>query len=172
MWESSSSIRPIGPQPESRRTRIQSSLQTAQDSLRHPINGGGARSAVSRASGRRGHFKSRTGCYNCKRRRVKCNELWPQCSQCRRLVLDCVYPPSRTAAATAGQSLRANPSTLGLEDLKFYHQFMVTAFPPVPIDGEKSWQECTAMSHQVRLSPSLSEALAGSSWYTCTPEAS
>lgn len=99
---------------------------------------------------RRGHFKSRMGCFNCKRRRVKCNELRPHCSPCRRLALDCAYPPTPTPAA-ASSSLRPNPSMLALEDLRFHHQFLTAAIPPLPLKAEKAWLDCAAMSHEVRV---------------------
>ncbi|EGX90308.1 C6 transcription factor [Cordyceps militaris CM01] len=94
---------------------------------------------------RRGHFKSRMGCFNCKRRRVKCNELRPQCSPCRRLALDCSYPPTPTPAASA---IRSNPSMLSMEDLRFYHQFITTAIPPLPLKADRGWMDCAAMSHE------------------------
>ncbi|KAF4947931.1 hypothetical protein FSARC_13863 [Fusarium sarcochroum] len=40
----------------------------------------------------RGFRKTRRGCFNCKRRRVKCSEHRPECLGCRRMSLDCVYP--------------------------------------------------------------------------------
>ncbi|GJN66223.1 fungal zn(2)-Cys(6) binuclear cluster domain-containing protein [Purpureocillium lilacinum] len=40
----------------------------------------------------KGFRKSRAGCFNCKRRRVKCCETRPGCQSCRRMRLDCVYP--------------------------------------------------------------------------------
>src|SRR5262245_23324755 len=46
---------------------------------------------------RKGHTKSRSGCFNCKRRKVKCKEERPACSSCQRLGLDCSYPsPARS----------------------------------------------------------------------------
>lgn len=104
-------------------------------------------SANRQLASRRGHLKSRLGCFNCKRRRVKCNELRPSCSSCSRLGLSCVYPTSPTASG----SVRANPSVLSLEDLRFYHRFLTTAFPTLPLGDEKVWAQCTAMSHQVCL---------------------
>ncbi|OJD16138.1 hypothetical protein AJ78_03666 [Emergomyces pasteurianus Ep9510] len=41
---------------------------------------------------RKPHTKSRTGCYNCKARRVKCPETRPICDNCKLRQLDCVYP--------------------------------------------------------------------------------
>lgn len=41
---------------------------------------------------RKGHTKSRRGCYSCKRRRIKCNERHPECSHCLKAGLQCEYP--------------------------------------------------------------------------------
>jgi hypothetical protein len=41
---------------------------------------------------RKGHTKSRRGCYNCKRRRIKCNERHPDCNHCIKAGLQCEYP--------------------------------------------------------------------------------
>jgi hypothetical protein len=108
--------------------------------------GGAAHSAGKRqSSSRRGHFKSRLGCFNCKRRRIKCNEVRPSCSPCRRLALSCDYPtgPPPTGPVTT------NPSVLNLEDLRFYHRFLTVASPTLPLRDERVWAQCAAMSHQV-----------------------
>ncbi|OAA80664.1 C6 transcription factor [Akanthomyces lecanii RCEF 1005] len=97
--------------------------------------------ASSKPVSRRGHSKSRLGCLNCKRRRVKCNEQRPTCSPCRRLGLLCDY-------ATAPGTIQAAPSPLCLEDLRFYYQFLNTAFPSLPLRAEHTWKKCAAMSHQ------------------------
>jgi hypothetical protein len=41
---------------------------------------------------RKGHTKSRRGCYSCKRRRIKCNERHPDCNHCIKAGLQCEYP--------------------------------------------------------------------------------
>ncbi|KAM5383406.1 hypothetical protein ACJZ2D_002099 [Fusarium nematophilum] len=38
---------------------------------------------------RRPHTKSRTGCYECKRRKVKCDEVYPSCFNCTRRGAEC-----------------------------------------------------------------------------------
>uniref|UniRef100_A0A093VUG4 Sterol uptake control protein 2 n=1 Tax=Talaromyces marneffei PM1 TaxID=1077442 RepID=A0A093VUG4_TALMA len=43
---------------------------------------------------RRSHNKSRRGCLECKRRRVKCDETRPQCSNCARRHMTCDYGTS------------------------------------------------------------------------------
>ncbi|CAN3373448.1 hypothetical protein DIRU0_C24674 [Diutina rugosa] len=40
---------------------------------------------------RRPHSKSRMGCDNCKRRRIKCSEQFPQCIECTRHKVVCSY---------------------------------------------------------------------------------
>lgn len=97
---------------------------------------------------RRGHFKSRLGCLNCKRRRVKCNELRPECGPCRRLGLACEYSSATTMAASMGEP-KPTISMLALEDLKFYHQFLTVAYPTLPLRASEVWSQCAAMSHQV-----------------------
>ncbi|RAH58770.1 hypothetical protein BO85DRAFT_281335 [Aspergillus piperis CBS 112811] len=42
---------------------------------------------------RRSHRKSRHGCIACKRRRVKCDERQPECSNCLNRSTECVYAP-------------------------------------------------------------------------------
>ncbi|SCW04087.1 LAFE_0H05622g1_1 [Lachancea fermentati] len=42
---------------------------------------------------RKFHNKSKNGCDNCKRRRVKCDEGKPSCQKCINMKLDCVYTP-------------------------------------------------------------------------------
>ncbi|KAL7815179.1 hypothetical protein V8C26DRAFT_131513 [Trichoderma gracile] len=114
---------------------------------------------------RRGHFKSRLGCFNCKRRRVKCNEVRPFCSPCCRLGLNCSYPTPAPSSTTSSSSPsffsslssssssssvppRAALSSIALEDLRFYHQFLLAAFPTLPLKAKDVWMDAAAMSHQ------------------------
>ncbi|KAI9374326.1 hypothetical protein BJX61DRAFT_498713 [Aspergillus egyptiacus] len=60
---------------------------------------------------RRSHTKSRRGCFQCKRRHVKCNEETPRCSLCIKRGLDCTYPPSSEADSQLPGSLPAETST-------------------------------------------------------------
>ncbi|KAF2770797.1 hypothetical protein EJ03DRAFT_55708 [Teratosphaeria nubilosa] len=43
---------------------------------------------------RRPHKKSRLGCLDCKRQKVKCDELKPSCSRCELMLQKCCYPPA------------------------------------------------------------------------------
>lgn len=62
---------------------------------------------------RKRHAKSRTGCYNCKKRKVKCNEHWPECYNCKRLRMVCEYPwaPPPASSQAAKQRRETPPLT-------------------------------------------------------------
>jgi hypothetical protein len=64
------------------------------------------------------HRKSRNGCKTCKRRRVKCDEVHPICSSCKRHGVLCEYPigrrggsrmPSETSASTSVHTPPSRP---------------------------------------------------------------
>ncbi|KAL2815180.1 hypothetical protein BJX63DRAFT_171431 [Aspergillus granulosus] len=40
---------------------------------------------------RKAHAKSRNGCVQCKERHVKCDEIYPECSNCARVQISCSY---------------------------------------------------------------------------------
>ncbi|KAI0387676.1 hypothetical protein F5Y04DRAFT_9501 [Hypomontagnella monticulosa] len=52
------------------------------------------------------HRRTRSGCYTCRSRRVKCDEAHPVCERCRKGKRDCVYPepPSTKGQATGSGS--------------------------------------------------------------------
>jgi hypothetical protein len=100
----------------------------------------------------KGHRKSRKGCFNCKRRRVKCSEDTPRCYHCRRIGLVCEYPAAvatKLAPQSNSTALRATPNVLSMEDLRFFHHFLVTAYPPLPYGVDGVWQDVAAMAYDV-----------------------
>ncbi|CAI6338609.1 unnamed protein product [Periconia digitata] len=98
---------------------------------------------------RKGHTKSRRGCYNCKRRRIKCNERHPQCSHCIKAGLQCEYPANiiQTTHQSSPTSpspqemvnLRSTPATFSMNDLRLFHHFLITAYPHLPVGADKIW---------------------------------
>ncbi|OAQ58702.1 C6 transcription factor [Pochonia chlamydosporia 170] len=94
---------------------------------------------------RRGHFKSRLGCFNCKRRRIKCNEIRPECSACRRLALECSYPVQNAASTDAAPTSAL--SILTIEDLALFHRFLTAGIPAIPLKCEHLWWEVASISH-------------------------
>lgn len=59
------------------------------------------------------HKRTRSGCFTCRARRIKCDESRPICERCRKGSRDCVYPspnaPSSKAARVAAKSRSARP---------------------------------------------------------------
>ncbi|KPM34701.1 hypothetical protein AK830_g11875 [Neonectria ditissima] len=64
----------------------------------HPGSRPGS-SATNTAKLRRAHRKSRNGCWECKRRHIKCDETRPKCSNCSVSERDCSFPHSTSASA-------------------------------------------------------------------------
>ncbi|GIZ44587.1 hypothetical protein CKM354_000778100 [Cercospora kikuchii] len=82
---------------------------------------------------RRPHRKSRNGCKECRRRRIKCDETRPRCLACERYDHECVYKeqvevvsatasPSTPAESPAG-TLDNDSITLSANDLYLLHHW-------------------------------------------------
>ncbi|KAH7197983.1 uncharacterized protein B0J16DRAFT_31766 [Fusarium flagelliforme] len=106
---------------------------------------------------RKGHTKSRAGCSSCKRRRVKCDLITPECGACHRLGLECQYvnklggqnkPGDQTSATSISKPLRSDPVMFDMNDLNFFRHFLFEAYPPLPIDGFTVWQQASQLSHE------------------------
>ncbi|KAF9691036.1 hypothetical protein EKO04_011050 [Ascochyta lentis] len=110
---------------------------------------------------RRAHRKSRAGCDECKRRRIKCGEEKPSCAHCKRHFVTCVYPsiapvraksntdsPASSAASHATPSqqkiisndpypinyqsnFRHDPSLFTLSDLALLHHWTTITSPNI-----------------------------------------
>ncbi|KAI1747638.1 C6 zinc finger domain-containing protein [Xylaria castorea] len=93
-------------------------------------------------TGRRSHTKSRLGCKECKRRKVKCDEQRPSCFNCTRHGMACSFAPAKSLPAVSSA-----PSCCihGL---------------PCPSHSSSSWSERTVTSDTARrpFSPSSSDA--------------
>ncbi|KAK3304553.1 uncharacterized protein B0T15DRAFT_399348 [Chaetomium strumarium] len=76
---------------------------------------------------RRGHTKSRRGCFNCKRRRIKCQETRPACGHCVKQGLKCEYPPQHQVPL------------FSLQDMRFFQHFLLNCYPHHPIGSEDLW---------------------------------
>ncbi|CAF3505712.1 unnamed protein product [Fusarium graminearum] len=99
---------------------------------------------------RKGHTKSRAGCSSCKRRRVKCDFVTPECGACCRLGLECEYlnKPGHQSTTTISKPLRTDPVMFDVNDLNFFRHFLFEAYPSLPIDGFTVWQQASQLSHQ------------------------
>lgn len=118
---------------------------------------------------RKGHTKSRRGCFNCKRRKIKCQEERPECGHCKKSGLKCEYPMRHQWAhersnEMSDQALEQvvqrpaqlvvqisdNHGTFSLSDMKLFHHFLIAAYPHLPLGFEKAWTtEFPSVAHQV-----------------------
>ncbi|KAL3428498.1 C6 zinc finger protein [Phlyctema vagabunda] len=107
---------------------------------------------------RKGHRKSRCGCYNCKRRKIKCQEVLPACDNCRRKNLECVYPERQRPllegvllghAQAPVMQPQSTPMIFTMVDMRLFHHFMLHAFPLVPLSTTAAWiYDIPAVAHQ------------------------
>ncbi|KAL4779043.1 nucleophile aminohydrolase [Aspergillus varians] len=86
---------------------------------------------------RRSHTKSRRGCFQCKRRHVKCDEELPRCSLCKKRSLECDYPPTGDADSQLSPtpqdsndtppSADAWPANTRMLEMKLFHNYVIDA---------------------------------------------
>ncbi|OJJ50214.1 hypothetical protein ASPZODRAFT_58322 [Penicilliopsis zonata CBS 506.65] len=69
---------------------------------------------------RRAHRKSREGCGNCKRRRVKCDESKPHCQRCYKHGIPCDYSTTTPSGESGGNETLSVSSKLPLDN--FAHE--------------------------------------------------
>lgn len=70
--------------PCSRCLRLQVECEPSQNGVEHHVDVSSKPVRITR---------THTGCTSCKKRKRKCDEQLPKCTDCRRLCLDCHYPP-------------------------------------------------------------------------------
>ncbi|KAJ6115723.1 hypothetical protein N7523_006140 [Penicillium sp. IBT 18751x] len=86
---------------------------------------------------RRAHTKSRYGCDNCRRRRVKCDEQGPPCTNCILRRLDtCIYSRVLPASLLANSRRISQPSISPREDVAHLNGFSPDSSSP-PLKNPK-----------------------------------
>ncbi|TVY80692.1 Transcriptional regulatory protein moc3 [Lachnellula suecica] len=70
----------------------------------------------NQASDHTKHRRTRSGCYTCRSRRVKCDETHPICERCRKGSRDCVYPENATSSKTSGAGGSSKRSQAAIVD--------------------------------------------------------
>jgi hypothetical protein len=141
-----------------------------EEEVQEPENWGSSAPSVTLPPqrSRKGHKKSRQGCYNCKRRKIKvrastmhhsrdrspdrrqCQETQPECENCTRKNMKCDYPAPKTlselqASASYASSpisavtLQSTPTQFTLTDLRLFHHFLMTAYPHLPVGNDNVW---------------------------------
>ncbi|OAG05424.1 uncharacterized protein CC84DRAFT_1163968 [Paraphaeosphaeria sporulosa] len=114
-------------------------------------------SAEGKVYKKRPHRKVKSGCHICKRRKIKCDELKPQCSNCHRYASECVYPapsdserlrPSMSPVAHSpesnGEESYSSGHDLPMRDLALMHQWSVATcygFGDGFVDDADPWRE-------------------------------
>ncbi|KAL3463101.1 gamma-glutamyltranspeptidase-domain-containing protein [Aspergillus heterothallicus] len=88
---------------------------------------------------RRSHTKSRRGCFQCKRRHVKCDEDLPRCTLCKKRGLECTYPPTSEGdgqfpptppQGSASDSTHPDgdwPAQTRMLEMKLFHHYVIDA---------------------------------------------
>ncbi|KAF2731651.1 hypothetical protein EJ04DRAFT_363804 [Polyplosphaeria fusca] len=59
------------------------------------------------------HRRTRSGCFTCRNRRVKCDETHPICERCRKGNRECVYPEPQSASKSARGSAKGGQKSPG-----------------------------------------------------------
>lgn len=109
---------------------------------------------------RKGHTKSRRGCFTCKKRKIKCQETWPRCGNCEKAGMTCEYPNPPNIAERS--MVRRDPSPIvqpqatsavfGMQDMQFFHHFLFRAYPHLPIKSDNLWtSDIPSFAHEVSL---------------------
>ncbi|MCJ1307882.1 hypothetical protein MMC25_001530 [Agyrium rufum] len=62
------------------------------------------------------HRRTRSGCYTCRQRRVKCGEERPTCERCRKGSRECVYPESTTSRKAGSGGAKLGQQRIPEED--------------------------------------------------------
>ncbi|CZR62609.1 uncharacterized protein PAC_12506 [Phialocephala subalpina] len=99
---------------------------------------------------RKGHKKSRGGCFNCKKRKIKCQENQPACHNCSRKKLKCEYPAPKTLSALRSSflyspnpvtsvNLQSTPTVFTLTDMRLFHHYLLDAYPHLPVGNDSAW---------------------------------
>ncbi|KAF8861135.1 hypothetical protein BDZ45DRAFT_740735 [Acephala macrosclerotiorum] len=99
---------------------------------------------------RKGHKKSRGGCFNCKKRKIKCQENQPACHNCTRKKLRCEYPAPKTLSALRSSflyspnpvtsvNLQSTPTVFTLTDMRLFHHYLLDAYPHLPVGNDSAW---------------------------------
>jgi hypothetical protein len=128
---------------------------------------------------RKGHKKSRGGCFNCKKRKIKvrpkfhvthsrtdenqCQENQPACNNCTRKKLKCEYPAPKTLSALRSSflyspspvtlvNLQSTPTVFTLTDMRLFHHYLLDAYPHLPVGNESAWlSQIPLIAHHVGL---------------------
>lgn len=133
-------------QQHSRRHQQQQQQQQHHHYMQGNLSGneGASSSSHNKRLERRGHTKSRRGCFNCKRRRIKCQETRPACGHCLKTGLQCEYP----VAPLVNHQPQHQIPLFSLQDMRFFQHFLLHCSPHHPLGNHSLWtHEIPCLSH-------------------------
>ncbi|KAL5351178.1 hypothetical protein ACLOAV_003029 [Pseudogymnoascus australis] len=151
---------------------------TTSPGTAHSSTSNSSNSPINNALLRRVHTKSRRGCLNCKKRRIKCPENHPDCTQCTKRGLTCEWPEIQIEqTGTDGRRIaRAiprqvdSPNTFSIQDFRLFNHFVKECHPSHPLGNEGAWTHdipSIAHNHEYLLHAML--ALAATDISECSP---
>ncbi|KAK8244426.1 hypothetical protein HDK77DRAFT_370449 [Phyllosticta capitalensis] len=88
------------------------------------------------------HRRTRSGCYTCRNRRVKCDETHPICERCRKGNRECVYPEPSSANKSNRSVSRAKAGSP--ESTSSADEESRTALPPILDEDETAAEVSTS----------------------------
>ncbi|KAK8133958.1 hypothetical protein PG984_005970 [Apiospora sp. TS-2023a] len=133
---------------------LEDAAAAALTSVSPPNNGSWSARQVAKKQRleRKGHTKSRRGCYNCKKRRIKCQETQPSCGHCIKAGLNCEYP----AVPQITHQPQHQIPLFSLQDMRFFQHFLLNCVPHHPLGNEAIWtHEMACLSQNLTQHSSL-----------------
>ncbi|KAI0506430.1 hypothetical protein F5B22DRAFT_650682 [Xylaria bambusicola] len=126
------------------------------------------------------HRRTRSGCYTCRSRRVKCDEKHPICDRCRKGKRECIYPDpsatkgpanSNTSKETSLTSQEASPESSidDLEDFEKETKLESIRDEEEPIVHSPHYPQSTKGSHRERAASAFQLPRAGNRQNSETP---
>ncbi|OGM44686.1 Zn(II)2Cys6 transcription factor [Aspergillus bombycis] len=104
------------------------------------------------------HKRTRSGCFTCRARRIKCDETRPVCDRCRKGNRDCVYPTPGTSGSMASAGSRSGakskaprPQSRGSDSSSHVEADDIHILEPIADEDE---EEEGSVGSSSRLSPS------------------
>ncbi|KAL1310744.1 hypothetical protein AAFC00_000997 [Neodothiora populina] len=89
------------------------------------------------------HRKTRTGCVQCKQRRIKCDETKPRCEKCRRTNRECSFQSVGTPNPAVSHSTGPNSNDVfTVKEMELLHHFIMQTGPSLVNSSalQRVWQ--------------------------------
>lgn len=114
------------------------------------------------------HKRTRSGCFTCRARRIKCDETRPTCERCRKGSRDCVYPSPTTSSSKAGsrstaKSRGTRPPSQGSDSSGKPESEELSLLEPIPdeedeTEGAESGTQPSPVSSTAKSRPELQKS--------------